>query len=161
MKKKLTDSKSAFFHLRTLLALALLVGALSLSLFAAGVLPETATRKLGGSASASGKSTGNPAGMMPQSRVIAGHDVKHDVSPPLRDQPTAPLGLELRNCEVKENPPLNIPHKDAPDGALQELESPKLNLAQPNIPAPTLNFEGIDFPGVVCSCAPPDTDGAA
>ncbi len=27
------------------------------------------------------------------------------------------------------------------------------------MPAPILNFDGIPFPGVVCNCAPPDTDG--
>jgi hypothetical protein len=31
--------------------------------------------------------------------------------------------------------------------------------ATPNVPATTMNFEGIDFPGVVCNCAPPDTNG--
>ena len=29
----------------------------------------------------------------------------------------------------------------------------------PSIPAPILNFDGIPFPGVGCSCAPPDTNG--
>jgi uncharacterized repeat protein (TIGR01451 family) len=160
MKKKQTESKSAFFHFRTLLALALLVGALSLSLFAAGVLPEAATPKSGGSTSASGKSTGTPAGMMSHGRVIVSPSIKNDVSQPLRDAPTAPLGLELNNCEVKENPPTGIPHiTDAPDGALQQLEGPLFAL-QPSVPSATLNFEGIDFPGVVCSCNPPDTDGA-
>ncbi len=28
------------------------------------------------------------------------------------------------------------------------------------MPLPILNFDGIPFPGVVCGCAPPDTDGA-
>ncbi len=27
------------------------------------------------------------------------------------------------------------------------------------MPAAILNFDGIPFPGVVCNCAPPDTDG--
>ena len=27
------------------------------------------------------------------------------------------------------------------------------------MPAPTLNFNGIPFPGVACNCAPPDTNG--
>ncbi len=72
------------------------------------------------------------------------------------------LTLQPRNCEVKENPPTKVPHTDAPDGALQELEAPHLRLAtqQPSAPSTNLNFEGIDFPGVVCSCNPPDTDGA-
>ena len=28
-----------------------------------------------------------------------------------------------------------------------------------SMPAPILNFDGIPFPGVVCNCAPPDTNG--
>ena len=34
-----------------------------------------------------------------------------------------------------------------------------LHLLAPSIPAPILNFDGIPFPGVGCSCAPPDTNG--
>src|SRR5262249_26500283 len=33
------------------------------------------------------------------------------------------------------------------------------SLAPPNMPSPTLNFDGIPFPGVACNCAPPDTNG--
>src|SRR5205807_2561358 len=33
------------------------------------------------------------------------------------------------------------------------------SLAAPAVPGTSLNFEGISFPGVVCSCAPPDTNG--
>ena len=29
----------------------------------------------------------------------------------------------------------------------------------PNMPSPTLNFDGVLFPGVACNCAPPDTNG--
>jgi len=29
----------------------------------------------------------------------------------------------------------------------------------PNTITPILNFAGIPFPGVICNCAPPDTNG--
>jgi hypothetical protein len=34
-------------------------------------------------------------------------------------------------------------------------------LAPAAMPAPTLSFNGIPFPGVGCNCAPPDTNGEA
>ena len=155
MKKKKAASSSAFFNLRILFGLALGLFGVTLSLFAAGVLPGTATTR----------PVSNPTGDLKspsaKGRVLWSQSVKNDVSPPLRDMTTM-LSLQPRNCEVKENPKTGIPHADAPDGALQELEAPKLRLAtqQPNAPSVNLNFEGIDFPGVVCSCNPPDTDGA-
>ena len=162
MKKKKAGSKSAFFNLRTLVALGCLLFGAVLTLFAAGVLPGPAALQPVGSApdSAGSAASVRPVGV--KAPVLFAKSVKNDVSPPLRDLPAIPMTLQARNCELKDNPPLNIPHKDAPDGALQELEAPtKLGLAQPNMPSPTLNFDGIGFPGVVCSCAPPDTDGAA
>ncbi len=156
MKKKKASSSSAFFNPRILFGLALGVFGVALSLFAAGVLPATPTS---GSVSPSGQPTGSAKNPSTKNRVLWSQSVKNDVSPPLRDMTTM-LSLQPRNCEVKENPKTGIPHADAPDGALQELEGPRLALQQPNVPATTLNFEGIDFPGVVCSCNPPDTDGA-
>ena len=86
---------------------------------------------------------------------------KNDMSPPLREMAINSAPLQLgSNCELKENPKTGIFHLDAPDGALENQAASKLALDQPNIPGTTLNFEGIDFPGVVCNCAPPDPDGA-
>src|SRR4029434_5226720 len=48
-------------------------------------------------------------------------------------------------------------HKDAPDLVVQK--GTLLGQFAPSIPAPILNFAGIPFPGVGCSCAPPDTNG--
>ena len=155
MKKKKTAS-SAFFNPRILFGLALGVFGVALSLFAAGVLPgNTTTQPVA-------NPNGGLKGHLASNHVISAQSVKNDVSPPLREMTTM-LTLQPRNCEVKENPPTKIPHTDGPDGALQELEAPKLRLAtqQPSALATVnLNMEGIDFPGVVCSCNPPDTDGA-
>ncbi len=84
--------------------------------------------------------------------VIVGRDYKHDVSPPLRDIPPARI-LPLPDHEANPNRPLGLPHTNSADPVVQNTLAP---LA---MPAPLLNFDGIPFPGVVCSCAPPDTNG--
>ena len=58
--------------------------------------------------------------------------------------------------EAAENPSLPNFHKDSPDTVVQRS---LLHMLAPSIPAPILNFDGIPFPGVGCSCAPPDTNG--
>ena len=165
MKKK-KSSKSAFFNLRTLFALVFLLFGAVLTLFAAGVLPSA-----GGPAPVSGTGPqigGFPAPNAPlsgpgaKSAVVSVASYKNDMSPPLREMAINSAPLQLgSNCELKENPKTGVFHLDAPDGALENQTASKLALAQPNIPGTTLNFEGIDFPGVVCNCAPPDPDGAA
>ena len=90
------------------------------------------------------------------SGVISGSSYHNDISLPLRDmEPVLESPkLEKPPREANENPANPIIHKDSPDGAVQ-----KLQVAEPKMPAPILNFDGIPFPGVVCNCAPPDTDG--
>jgi len=56
-----------------------------------------------------------------------------------------------------ENPPIAINHKDAPDTVIDE--GTLLSQLSPNTPPPILNFAGIPYPGVQCSCAPPDPNG--
>ena len=65
--------------------------------------------------------------------------------------------MELREANL--NPKLPLPlHVDAPDPV---VDRSLLGLLVPDaMPAPVLNFDGIPFPGVGCSCAPPDTNGA-
>ncbi|TML52307.1 MAG: hypothetical protein E6G15_11105, partial [Actinobacteria bacterium] len=57
--------------------------------------------------------------------------------------------------EAAENPKLTKAKRlvNRRDTAVQRT------MPRPNMPGPILNFEGIDFPGVVCNCAPPDTNG--
>src|SRR5919204_3813727 len=84
--------------------------------------------------------------------VIVGHSYKNDVTPPLRSMRPTPL-VPGREMEASPNPRPVSQHRDAPDAALQTRQF------APNMPGTTLNFDGIPFPGVACSCAPPDTDG--
>jgi hypothetical protein len=88
--------------------------------------------------------------------VIVGHSYKNDVSPPLRDM----IQLPMKNHENEEpareanaNPLIENNHKDAPDSVVQSFMAPNA------MPAPIINRDGIPFPGVVCNCAPPDTNG--
>jgi len=95
----------------------------------------------------------NPAPVAETSRgVIVGHAVSHYLTPPLRTITPAPFSLGGEH-EASPNPLLASRHHNVPDPVVQ------LTLARPNMPAPTLNFDGITFPGVVCNCAPPDTNG--
>src|ERR1700722_5982384 len=139
-----------------------IIAAVGLVCIAAVLLASSLMSQSSGPSSALGKAVTAPAARVSSGHVIVSKSVNNDVSPPLRDMPAVSFTLQSRNCEVKENPPTKVPHTDAPDGALQELEGPKLALQpQPNALATVnLNMEGIDFPGVVCSCNPPDTDGA-
>jgi len=56
--------------------------------------------------------------------------------------------------EAALNPLLPNNHVDSPDPVIQNLHAPS-----PTIPSPILSFNGIQFPGVGCNCAPPDTNG--
>jgi hypothetical protein len=88
----------------------------------------------------------------PSNGITVGHSQKNDVSPPLREIPVKPL--ELQPQHLQREPLAEISHEqEAPDPVVQR------SLAPAAMPAPTLNFDGIGFPGVACNCAPPDTNG--
>ncbi len=95
-----------------------------------------------------------PAGKaQAQSSVISGTSYHNDTSPALRDMKQLPVPSRGEH-EANPNPKLPIHHKDSPDTVVQSQAAPS-----PNMPATILNFDGIPFPGVVCNCAPPDTNG--
>ena len=98
------------------------------------------------------------------SGIEFGQSYHNDVSPALRDLPTIwppsqPKGEEEREArEANLNPKLPLPlHVDVPDPVIDSGNLLKTLI--PDIPSPSLNFDGIPFPGVACNCAPPDTDG--
>jgi Carboxypeptidase regulatory-like domain/Kelch motif len=91
--------------------------------------------------------------------VVIGQSSKNDTSPALRNItpvpfsatkhkpiPVLPLGTQVTN-------PKRVVNKAAAAHVQTKLAAPKM-------PDPLLNFEGIDFPGVNCGCAPPDPNGA-
>jgi hypothetical protein len=100
----------------------------------------------------------NPVAAPANPGIVVGASYANDVSPPLRDLAAVPMKLRDRNAE-NENPPIRNPNfKDAPDPVVQRTFGAP-GAAAPAMPAPLLSFDGIGFPGVICNCAPPDTDG--
>ena len=84
---------------------------------------------------------------------LVGRSYHNDRTLSLRRMPALPMAPPREPAEANPNPKLKIRHQDAPDPTVQR------NLPAPNMPSPILNFDGIPFPGVVCNCAPPDTNG--
>jgi hypothetical protein len=85
------------------------------------------------------------------------HSYHNDVSPAMRDVNPWPVH-RVQEHEAAENPKVSTGfHRDMPDLVVQK--ETLLGRLAPSIPAPILNFAGIPFPGVGCSCAPPDTNG--
>jgi hypothetical protein len=87
--------------------------------------------------------------------VISGNEVKHDLSPNLRDIAPLPI-VSTNNREANENAPVFdlslLSHYDDP--VVQSSFTGQM--AMPGLLA---SFNGIGFPGVNCNCAPPDTNG--
>src|SRR4051812_5807470 len=97
-------------------------------------------------------STGAPTALNGvNGRVYVGHSYKNDISPALRGIPALPLRA-APDREAASNPHVGR-HVNSRDTVVQRT------VAAPNMPAPSLSFDGIPFPGVGCSCAPPDTNG--
>lgn len=83
-------------------------------------------------------------------RVVT--EVKHDVSPPLRDIPPAPVQIK---SQENENP---VPFKLS--GGAKVKDTVVQNFFGPlAMPTPIVNFDGIDSVASGCGCLPPDTNG--
>ncbi|HJX91909.1 MAG TPA: fibronectin type III domain-containing protein [Pyrinomonadaceae bacterium] len=89
--------------------------------------------------------------------VIVGASVRNDTSIPLREMKQKPIEFKPER-EANENPKIPHSHKNAPDRVVQDTPTGSA-IVTPNMPATDLNFNGIQFPGVACNCAPPDTNG--
>jgi hypothetical protein len=147
--KKTSVSRSAFFNLRLGVGFVLCVASIFLALLAFGIFAGAPAR------------AETPK---VNSGIQFGESYHNDVSPALRDLPTMwpPPDSKGEKEELREanlNPKLPLPlHVDVPDPVVER--GGLLKTLIPDIPSPTLNFDGIPFPGVGCSCAPPDTNGA-
>src|SRR5215471_3741994 len=88
--------------------------------------------------------------------VTVGESVHNDTSPPLRDMKQEKVNKKVEK-EANENPkiPASRKHKDSEDTVVQGGSL----MPAANMPATSLNFDGVPFPGVSCNCAPPDTNG--
>ena len=154
MKKK-SRSQSAFFNLCILIGLVFVLAGVFQALLGFGAFSN-----------ASGQANGaNQAqGQKPQQQQIGGTTVfqalRSDLSRPLREQPLEwpPREKLGEEHEANLNPKTPHQHVDGADPVIQDrIWSSLVNT--PSIPGPVLTWAGIPFPGVVCNCAPPDTNG--
>src|SRR5437762_3560847 len=144
MKKK-PAPRFAFVNLRLLLPLLLISTGLLLALLRSGAVAATEEQQQ----------------TQENSGIQWGQSYQNDVSEPLRDlaelwPAEAPKDAETREAAL--NPKLPMPlHVDMPDPV---VDHGLLGLLLPEAMPPTiLNFDGIPYPGVACSCHPPDTNG--
>jgi hypothetical protein len=145
--KKPDSSSSASSYPRVLLSFLLCSIGLLLVLFASGFL--------------SANSLSAQAPTAQQNSVAVGSSYHNDVSPPLHSMPPWSPADRKSEREANENPKIPFRHVDGADPVIQSSHtSSALALAAPAIAGTLNNFDGIPFPGVGCSCAPPDTNGA-
>jgi len=138
--------EGGFFNLRVLIGLFVVLAGVFLALIGFGLYP-------GASLLAQPRQQQTQQW---QPHWVVVHSSHNDVSAPLREMATWPL-LPAREHEAPENPKIGIVRASGsrPDTVVQNRF---MNNLLGNV-IPGLNFDGIPFPGVVCSCAPPDTDG--
>jgi N-acetylneuraminic acid mutarotase len=107
-------------------------------------------------ASSTGSTKGTPAaptkGENPQGMTV-GRSYKNAISPPARSLVQSHGTGQL---QARPELPLLFAGKHLRQAFDPVVQS---TMPDPRMPSPILNFEGIDFPGVVCNCAPPDTNG--
>jgi hypothetical protein len=144
--KKTSTSQSAFFNPRVLLGFVLCSLGLLLALLGFSVYSSSSVQ-----AATPNQGHGQPT---------IGTSYFHDVSPALRDVRQGWPLVFKENHEAAENPKIPNNHVDRPDTVVQDKNVSALALLAPNMPAPILNFKGIQFPGVGCNCAPPDTNAS-
>ena len=107
-------------------------------------------------ASSTGSSKGTPAapskGSNPQGMTV-GRSYKNAISPPVRS-----LGRSHGTGQLQARPELPPLFNGKP---FRQVSDPVVQSTMPTqrMPSPILNFPGIPFPGVICNCAPPDTNG--
>jgi hypothetical protein len=139
--KKRSASRGAFLNLRVLLGFGFGSAGVALALVAL---------------SFSSASTSAAAGKFNNGVKVIYPD-HSDISPAMRDVDPWPV-QRVQEHEAAENPKIRTGvHKDAPDLIVQKGQL--LGQLAPSIPSPILNFAGIPYPGVICNCAPPDTNG--
>ena len=153
MKKK-SSSQSAFFNLRVLIGLFVVLAGVFLALLALGTFSNASAQAKATQAQAQEPNAQQPG------QVIVIPASHADASRPLREQllewpPREKLGEEH---QANLNPKIPHKHQDGPDPVVQASFFQRL-VDTPGVPGPILTWDGIPFPGVTCNCAPPDTNG--
>ena len=88
--------------------------------------------------------------------MTVGQSIRNDTSLPAREMKQQPVFKPKKEANL--NPKVAHFHKDAPDRVVQKSMS-VTDLIEANMPSTLQNFNGMQFPGVACNCAPPDTNG--
>ena len=88
--------------------------------------------------------------------VTVGESIRNDTSVPIREMKQLPVFKPKK--EANANPKIPHFHKDAPDRVVQKSVAVD-EVTAANMPTTDMNINGIQFPGVACNCAPPDTNG--
>ena len=153
MKKK-SRSQSAFFNLCILIGLVFVLAGVFQALPGFGAFSNASGQANGANQAQVQKPTQEQIGF-----ITVFHTLRSDLSRPLRDQPLEWPPREKLGEEHEANLNPKIPHKhvDGPDPVIQSFV--QRLITAPSIPGPILTWAGIPFPGVVCNCAPPDTNG--
>jgi len=88
--------------------------------------------------------------------VTVGESIRNDTSRPVREMKQQPVFKPKK--EANENPKIPHFHRDTPDRVVQKSIAVD-EFTSANMPTADMNFNGMQFPGVACNCAPPDTNG--
>src|SRR6185369_3199215 len=132
-----------------LVTAALLMAALAL-------VPRIIEAKRSGAAASTQPAAADPVqGRKPE--ITVGASIRNDTSIPLREMKQKPMDFGPER-EANVNPKVPHFHRDAPDRVIQNTFD-VTQLAAANMPSTLQNFNGIQYPGVACNCAPPDTNG--
>jgi N-acetylneuraminic acid mutarotase len=105
------------------------------------------------SAGPAGTTVTGPTG----TKVVVGQSSKNDTSAALRSVTPIPVSPSAGKKTI---PVLPLGKQTTNTHRATGAARVQTKLAAANMPATQQNFEGIDYPGVNCGCAPPDTNGA-
>ena len=155
MKKK-SASTSAFFNLRVLIGLFVVLAGVLLALLGSSTFSDASAQANVSSTSLPGEAEEAIGERVGQMRVIPA--LHSDLSRPLREQPVEwPQAREEGEPHV--HPTIPIKHKDAPDPVIQS-SFPESLTKTPAVPAPLRQWAGVGKPCNGCGTLPPDTTGA-
>ena len=92
-------------------------------------------------------------------KVEVTREVKHDLSPPLRDLPQLDLSKE-KDKDPREHPVKPIPQPDQKDVFVQDKGLQSVSVGPFVAATPIANFDGVGIPNINVNVAPPDTNGS-
>ena len=157
MKKKST-SKSAFFNLRVLIDVCVILTSALLALVSFGTFSNASAQAGVGNTALSLSIQDQVPGAQQFGETTVIPAERNDLSPPLRDQP-AQLSRVQEEREAHVHPPMPTKHTDVPDPVIQGSFW-QAGINAPIVSAPTRQWAGISKAGCGACSYPPDTSGA-